>query len=116
VRFSQIFAFKYSPRPLTAAPRLEGRVPDEIASERLQRLFAVQAVVQRELNETLVGCDLDVLTTGWGKQPGVQTGRTSCHRVVNFRSGSTPATLGSLTRVRIDGAFPHSLTGCPIPT
>ena len=36
VRFASIFAFKYSPRPGTAAPRLPDAVADDTASARLQ--------------------------------------------------------------------------------
>src|SRR6185503_21054174 len=43
VRFAQLFAFKYSPRPGTAAPRLGvPAVDDEVASRRLQELLALQ--------------------------------------------------------------------------
>ncbi len=80
VRFSAIYAFKYSPRPGTAAPRLDGAVDSDVASERLQRLFDLQEGIQREINEGLVGKEFEVLVTGWGKKPGTQTGRTSCHR------------------------------------
>jgi tRNA-2-methylthio-N6-dimethylallyladenosine synthase len=38
VRFEQLFSFKYSPRPLTAAAEYENQIPNEIASERLTRL------------------------------------------------------------------------------
>ncbi len=109
VRFACLYAFKYSPRPLTAAPRLDGAVPAEVADERLQRLFAMQEEIQRELNGALVGEEHTVLATGWGRQPGVQTGRTTCHRVVVFETGANPVPLGQLTRVRIDKALPHSL-------
>jgi tRNA-2-methylthio-N6-dimethylallyladenosine synthase len=111
VRFASVYAFKYSPRPLTAAPRLGGAVPDAVADERLQRLFALQQEIQRELNQALVGEEHEVLVTGWGKQPGVQTGRTTCHRVVHFDGGADPVPLGQLARVRIDKALPHSLLG-----
>jgi len=112
VRFASIYAFKYSPRPLTAAPRLDGQVDDAVASRRLQELFALQNGIQRELNEALVGQSCEVLVTGWGKEAGFQTGRTTCHRVVNFHAGdSDPAALGSLTHVKIDTAYPHSLVG-----
>src|SRR6476659_2548192 len=42
IRFAALYAFKYSPRPGTAAPRLDGAVPDDLASERLRRLFELQ--------------------------------------------------------------------------
>jgi tRNA-2-methylthio-N6-dimethylallyladenosine synthase len=111
VRFGSVFAFKYSPRPGTAAPRLDGVVDPEVASERLQRLFHLQEKIQREINESLVGEELDVIVTGWGKQPGTQTGRTPCHRIIHFPAGEAPVELGGTTRVRVEAGLSHSLLG-----
>ncbi len=112
IRFASLFAFKYSPRPGTAAPRLKvPEVETEVADERLQRLLALQKTIQLEINRTLVGENFEVLVTSWGKKPGTQTGRTPCHRLVHFETGDDPAELGSLTRVRVEKAFPHSLLG-----
>jgi tRNA-2-methylthio-N6-dimethylallyladenosine synthase len=111
VRFAAVYAFKYSPRPGTAAPRLDGGVDPKLADERLQRLFALQEGIQRQINESIVGREFEVIVTGWGRQPGTQTGRTSCHRIVHFDAGSTPVPLGSMTRVQVETAFPHSLLG-----
>ena len=109
IRFATIFAFKYSPRPGTAAPQLDGQVDSEVAGERLQRLFALQEKIQKEINLDLVGKEYDVVVTGWGREPGMQMGRTPCHRIVHFATGAEPAELGSVTRVRIGGALAHSL-------
>ncbi len=111
VRFAVVYAFKYSPRPGTAAPRLGGAVEAGVADERLQRLFALQEEIQREINESLVGKDFEVIVTGWGKQPGTQTGRTPCHRVIHFETGPEPVSLGGTTRVRVETAFSYSLLG-----
>ncbi|HEX9944057.1 MAG TPA: tRNA (N6-isopentenyl adenosine(37)-C2)-methylthiotransferase MiaB [Thermoanaerobaculia bacterium] len=111
VRFAVVYAFKYSPRPGTAAPRLDGALDPEIASERLQRLFDLQEGIQRQINGSLIGKEFEVIVTGWGKQPGTQTGRTPCHRVVHFEIGAGPVPLGSVTRVQVESAFPHSLLG-----
>ena len=112
VRFAQVFAFKYSPRPGTAAPRLAlPAVDDDVASRRLQELFALQKGIQKELNDELVGRTMEVLVTGWGREEGQQTGRTACHRIVLFPSGSRPALPGELVTVRIEGALHHSLLG-----
>ncbi|MEA2562860.1 MAG: tRNA-2-methylthio-N6-dimethylallyladenosine synthase [Acidobacteriota bacterium] len=111
VRFSALYAFKYSPRPGTAAPRLGGAVDADLASERLQRLFRLQEEIQKEINESLVGEEHEIIVTGWGKQPGTQVGRTSCHRMVHFQTGSEPAALGQMTRVRVQSALAHSLHG-----
>jgi tRNA-2-methylthio-N6-dimethylallyladenosine synthase len=111
VRFSTVYAFLYSPRPGTAAPRLPGAVDKDIAAERLQRLFELQDGIQRELNAGLVGEELEVVVTGWGKQPGTQTGRTRCHRIVHFPVAGEPIPLGATTHVRINSPLPHSLLG-----
>jgi tRNA-2-methylthio-N6-dimethylallyladenosine synthase len=112
VRFASIYAFKYSPRPGTAAPRLRvPEVPAEIADRRLQELFALQTQIQREINRELVGEVREVLVTDWGKRPGTQTGRTTCHRLVHFPHGPDPVELGQLTEVKIEKALPHSLIG-----
>lgn len=111
-RFSQIFAFKYSPRPGTAAPRLDGEVDTETANRRLNDLFALQTPIQHELNLALLGSTLEVIVTGWGKEPGSLVGRTPCHRVIHFTvdAGSPPA-LGSVIPVTVQRALPHSLVG-----
>jgi tRNA-2-methylthio-N6-dimethylallyladenosine synthase len=110
VRFAQVFAFTYSPRPGTAAPRLAlPAVDEEVASRRLQELFALQRGIQKELNDELVGRTMEALVTGWGRQEGQQTGRTGCHRVVLFAAGDHPALPGELVTVRIDRGQHNSL-------
>lgn len=111
VRFSAVFAFTYSPRPGTAAPRLGNAIDSGVASERLQRLFTAQETIQGEINASMVGRELEVLVTGWGKQPGTQVGRTSCHRVVTFETGPEPVALGGVTRVEVGEAFAYGLRG-----
>ncbi len=115
IRFSSIFAFKYSPRPGTAAPRL--RVPEvepEVGDRRLQQLLGLQSGIQSEINRTLVGEAFEVLVTAWGKRPGTQTGRTPCHRLVHFPA-DPPHELGQLARARVEKALPHSLLGRLVP-
>lgn len=111
VRFGSLFAFKYSPRPHTAAPRLGPPVEREIADRRLQELFRVQEPIQLTLNRDLVGRTLDVLVTGWGREPQTLTARTPCHRVIHFPAPERPTPLGSTTPVRVTEALPHSLRG-----
>ncbi|MCZ6725769.1 MAG: tRNA (N6-isopentenyl adenosine(37)-C2)-methylthiotransferase MiaB [Acidobacteria bacterium] len=111
IRFGSFFAFKYSPRPGTAAPKLPNPVDDATAGRRLQELFRLQEPIQLGLNERLVGTRQDVLVTGWGKEPGVQKGRTVCHRVVHFAAGEAPVAPGEITAVEISRALPHSLLG-----
>jgi tRNA-2-methylthio-N6-dimethylallyladenosine synthase len=107
-----LFAFCYSPRPGTPALRLpDPPVPTEIAEARLQDLLKTQNVIQRELNEELVGREFEVLVTGWGREEGVFTGRTTCHRIMHFRANDPGVRAGHLAHVRVIRANPHSLVG-----
>lgn len=112
VEFASLFAFKYSPRPGTAAPRLGPPVAQKVADARLQQIFAAQEPIQRRLNEALVGREVEVLVTGWGKRPGTQTGRTPCHRLVHFPlDGLEAVDTGGMARVKVEEALSHSLIG-----
>ncbi len=111
VRFSSIFAFCYSPRPGTAAPKLGEVVPQGVAQRRLQELLACQSSIQRQLNAELVGRELEVLVTGWSKDTAQMSGRTPCHRIVHFVPPAEGLRLGSLVRLRIEDAYAHSLVG-----
>ena len=115
LRFSSVFAFCFSPRPGTAAPRLPEPVEEEIAADRLQVLLSCQESIQRRLNEQLVGSQMAVLVTGNGSEPGAFAGRTTCHRVVHFQSSTVETrALGTITPIVIEKANPHSLLGRPI--
>ncbi len=111
VRFASVYAFKFSPRPGTAAPNLPDPVDESVADRRLQEIFRLQETIQRSLNQNLVGETLPILVTGWGKDAGTQSGRTACHRVVHFPGSTRPARPGGMTQVLIEEAFPHSLFG-----
>ncbi len=117
VRFASVFSFRYSPRPATAALRLPAKdtVPDEEAASRLQRLLASQAIIQRLLNEELVGSVFEVLVTGWSRRSGYQSGRTDCHRIVHFPAPGPPVETGALAWARVTRAQDHSLMGELLP-
>jgi tRNA-2-methylthio-N6-dimethylallyladenosine synthase len=111
VRFGQVFAFGFSPRPKTPAGRYRPRVPDEIVSRRLQRLFARTDAISRELNEELVGRTVRVLIDGSSRKSTEHwQGRGDDNRVVNFPKRGREA-VGDVVDVEITRAGPHSLFG-----
>ncbi len=115
VRFASVYAFKYSPRPGTAALRLnQPEVPLEDADRRLQTLFSLQREIQTKINQALVGEVFEVLVTSLGKSAGTLTGRTPCHRVIHFEHDTATSYIGSLIDVKVERAYPHSLIGSTV--
>jgi tRNA-2-methylthio-N6-dimethylallyladenosine synthase len=109
-RFSNLFAFRYSPRPGTASARWgsETAVPDEIAAERLARLLALQEEMQAETNRSLVGRELEILVDG-ADRDGRPRGRTPCNRITHVDGQSRDLKPGDYVRVRITRGLPNSL-------
>ena len=111
VRFGQLYGFVYSPRPRTPALRYPGQVSRSEAGERLERLFEVQAPVQLELNQALIGRSVEVLVDGPAKRGSdAWQGRGPDNRVVNFQ-GWPGIAHGQVAEVVITGATAHSLLG-----
>jgi len=107
-RFVGLFGFKYSPRPYTAALRLEDDVPEAEKSARLERVFALSDALRQRHLETLVGSTVAVLTEGAGERAGF-TGRTARNEIVHFGASDDPT--GDVVSVRITEAFKNSLAG-----
>jgi len=109
-RFANLFAFRYSPRPGTAAARWgrDTSVPDEVAGERLRRLLDLQTELQRETNRSLEGRELEVLVEGTDKH-GRTRGRTPCNRIAHVTADAGRAKPGDYLRVRITRGLPNSL-------
>lgn len=111
VRYGSLFAFKYSPRPGTPSLRIGAPVDDEVASERLSRLFDLHERHKRDRLDSYRGRVLPVLVDGPSRHdPAMLAGRTDDNWVVNF-SGDPSTPLGSLIGVRIDEALHHTLRG-----
>ncbi len=110
VRFANIFSFRYSPRPYTAASRLPDDVPFEVKRRRLIEVQSLQKKIQLEINAGLVGQEMDVLCSGRSaRTPELYTGRNEAYQVVNFTSNQEAT--NKFVRVRITSYGPYSLRG-----
>lgn len=108
--FEQAFSFKYSPRPQTRAAGFPDQVPEEVKTERLSRLQALQDGLTLAAHTRLVGQVKEVLVEGLSKRsPEQLSGRLRTNQVVNFTGPRE--LLGSLTPVTLTEAQPHSLKG-----
>lgn len=76
-RFSSAFTFIYSPRPGTPAADMDDQIPADVASERFNRLQALQQRIVTEENQKLVGTRVDVLVSAGEGRKDAETDRVS---------------------------------------
>jgi tRNA-2-methylthio-N6-dimethylallyladenosine synthase len=110
IGFDMLFSFKFSARPGTVGAGLPDQVPEEVKGRRLQELQALQLSLQKKRNRKYVGGHVEVLVTGTSRKSSeILTGRTECHRVVNFRGPRS--LLGHLVQIRVRHAGVNHLAG-----
>jgi tRNA-2-methylthio-N6-dimethylallyladenosine synthase len=111
VAYDNVFAFRYSRRPGTAAAVMPDQVPEEIKARRNTAILQSAGKVAAERSARLVGSVMPILVDGTSKRDrGEAAGRTRCNRVVNFETGGRDL-FGQVVPVRITEALPHSLRG-----
>ncbi len=109
VGYDQVFSFKYSPRPKTAAGHFEDSVPEEEKGRRLVILQEKQREIQIQRNQQCVGREYEVLVEGYQPRLGQAVGRTTSNRIINFPG--YPSWIGHYMMVRVTASGPNSLTG-----
>jgi tRNA-2-methylthio-N6-dimethylallyladenosine synthase len=143
VRYDQVFAAAYSPRPGTPATRLEDDVPAQVKRRRLNELLALQEGIGHERNRAWLDREVEVLVdtltrprghvhdapdrvndaAAPGEPAAVNGGRSGDDRVA--LSGRTrhnklvhldgsPELVGRLVTVRVEHAGPYALRGTPV--
>jgi tRNA-2-methylthio-N6-dimethylallyladenosine synthase len=121
VRYDQVFAAAYSPRPGTPATKLADDVPSDVKRHRLNQLLALQERIGLERNQAWIGRNVEVLVdaiaparthdhdAGTASDGPRVTGRTRGNKLVHL-SGE-PSLVGREIRVRIEHAGPYALRG-----
>ncbi len=111
VRFQFMYSFKYSPRPNTLAEkRMADDVPEAVKARRIVALQQLQGRIQREIFESMVGQEFDVLVDGRSRRRESElAGKTAGWVTVNFPGAAD--LVGRLVRVRVTEAAPNSVRG-----
>ena len=112
-RFSQIFPFKYSPRPKTKAAQMDDDVPREVKEDRLARLIALQKEIHEIDIQKLIGTEQNVLIDSHSvREQDTMSGRTDGFRPVSIKSDTLE--IRDLVTVTIQAASGHWLYGDPV--
>lgn len=107
VTYAQAYSFKYSTRPGTPGAEMDDQVPEQVKSERLQRLQALITQQQKDFMQSLVGRHMDVLIEKPGREAGQIVGRSPwlqpviCHEAIG--------NVGDIVNVRINRVMVNSL-------
>jgi tRNA-2-methylthio-N6-dimethylallyladenosine synthase len=109
VEYDQIFSFKFSARPNTAAVKFEDTVPEAEKGRRLRVLQEHQRQIQLRRNQALIGREFEVLVESFQSRLQQAVARTTSNRVVNFPG--QPEWIGRYVNVRVTAAGPNSLVG-----
>lgn len=108
VKFDQVFNFKYSPRPETEAANFDNKVPDEIASARLEQVIELQKQIQAKQSEKFIGTIQKILFDEL-KPNGEISGFSDNYLQVYV--GASEELLGKVVDVKITSASRTSLKG-----
>jgi len=110
VEFSQVYAFKYSPRPDTKAWQMEDDVPKKVKEDRLNRLWEIQDPIQSGKLDLMMGTIQEVLVdSAHPRERGAMNGRTGNNVPVTMPGCELE--IGDLATFRFVGRRKHSLIG-----
>lgn len=109
-RFDMAYTFLYSKRTGTPAAKNPDQITEEVKKQRFDRLLQLQNTVSKEINDELLGKEVEVLVEGLSKSSKTTyTGRTRGNKIVNFKG--SPELVGTLVKVKIDTIQTWSLQG-----
>jgi tRNA-2-methylthio-N6-dimethylallyladenosine synthase len=110
VEYDTAYIFKYSPRPYTAASKMEDNVPKKVKEERNQILLNLQRDIARKNNQNYLNRELGVLVEGLsGKCENLLMGRTRTGKTVIFEGPSD--LIGKIVEVKVHGINTSTLLG-----
>jgi tRNA-2-methylthio-N6-dimethylallyladenosine synthase len=110
--FDDAYTFKYSVREGTPAVRLAGHHPDEVASERLNRLIEAVRVQTRRKNAARVGEVHEALVERPAKRGELMLARTRGNQLVLLEV--PPDAIGTYHPVRFTGTTGSTFTGAVV--
>ena len=110
VGYDSAFTFVYSPRTGTKAAAMANQVPEDVATDRIKRLIAVQEECQRQAMARFIGMEEEVLVEGLSKRSDTAVSGKGRHGVSITLPGSE-ADVGNIVRVRVTEMKNNTLMG-----
>ena len=100
VGYDSAFTFIYSPRTGTRAAAMDGQIDEKVATDRIQRLIALQDQCQKEAMARFLGQEEEVLVEGLSRRSDTAVSGKGRHGVSITLPG-TEEDVGRIVRVRV---------------
>ena len=110
VRFDSAFTFIYSPRTGTKAADMEGIIPEDVSTDRIKRLIALQENLQQETLKRFIGTEEEILVEGLSRRSKLAVSGKGRHAVSVTVEGNEQD-IGQIVKCRITGLKNNTLTG-----
>ena len=110
VGYDSAFTFIYSPRTGTKAASMEDQIPEDVATDRIKRLIALQDKRQRDAMARFVGQEEEVLVEGLSRRSDAAVSGKGRHGV-SITCPGTGEDIGQIVRVRVTEIKNNTLMG-----
>lgn len=113
VQFDHVGVFSYSFEPGTSSEHLGDPIPEQVKTERIEHLMAVQAKISLDRNQEFIGDTLNVLIEGVDQENKISIGRSyrDAPEIDGLVLIEDAAPVGEMVRVKINSAITHDLIG-----
>ncbi len=109
VRFDSAFTFIYSPRVGTKAAGMEGQIPADVSTRRIEELISLQESIQQETLKRFLNREEEVLVEGFSKRSDSAVSGKGRHAVSITMEGGRQD-IGEIVKCRISGLKHNTLT------
>ena len=100
VGYDSAFTFIYSPRTGTVAAKMDDQIPEDVATDRIKRLIAVQEAGQKKAMARFLGTEEEVLVEGLSRRSSKAVSGHGRHGVsITFPGAEVD--IGQIVRVRV---------------
>ena len=100
VGYDSAFTFIYSPRTGTRAAAMEGQIPADVSSRRIEKLIALQEEMQQQTLKRFIGQEEEVLVEGFSRRSGDAVSGKGRHGISITMNGDRND-IGNIIRCRI---------------
>lgn len=119
-RFDRLGVFTYSRQEEVPSGHMENQVAERVKKARRKRVMSAQHKIAEELNQTLVGQEIDVLIESFDDRTQLYCGRSQWdapqidNQVYVRDESGDQVVMGDFVKVKITEAKPYDLYGEPV--